>query len=150
MSKECGTCTKCCDGTLFGVVKGHKMYPGKPCFFLQNNKCSDYENRPMYPCKKYECLWLSDPDVPDFMKPENANVIVDIEKFENTEYMTLTKCNEEYSKEVLNFCIDYAKRKNILFIWNNEKNEAKFMGDQELFLRIYNLNKNKKEYFDNY
>ena len=32
VKKECGTCTKCCEGWLGANIKGHEMYPGKPCF----------------------------------------------------------------------------------------------------------------------
>lgn len=139
MSRQCGSCTKCCDGSLAGVVKGHVMYPGKPCFFLEiGGVCKDYENRPVSPCKEYECLWLKDPSVPDFMKPENANAIVDLEKHKNKWYLRLNKTEKTYGSEILTYAINYAKSKNISFIWVDEYNRFNYIGEEEFCMDILN------------
>lgn len=149
MSKQCGTCTKCCDGTVAGIIRGHKMFPGKPCFFLEKNGCSDYENRPKYPCKIYKCLWLEDDSVPDFMKPENAGVIVDIETFCGKQFIKITKPNGQNIDKVIQYAQKYAIEKNISLIWfENETNVVNYFGDEELCLSIIeqtnNRNKNLK------
>ena len=60
MLRQCGTCTKCCEGHLVGTINGKEMYPGKPCYLLQIGKgCSDYENRPEEPCKAFNCQWIT-------------------------------------------------------------------------------------------
>lgn len=138
-SKECGTCTSCCDGTLAGVVKGHIMYPGKPCFFLEiGGRCGDYKNRPQYPCKEYKCLWLHDPSVPDFMKPENANAIVDLEKHKGKWYLRLNKTSTPYSSEVLTYAINYAQSNNINFIWSDQNGGFNYVGDRDFCMDILN------------
>lgn len=75
-SRECGTCTACCEGWLRGTVHGHKMYPGKVCHFLGCNGCTDYDNRPQDPCKNFECVWFKNDIIPEWMKPELSKVII--------------------------------------------------------------------------
>ncbi|HEY5682465.1 MAG TPA: SEC-C metal-binding domain-containing protein, partial [Sulfuricaulis sp.] len=29
--RHCGTCTACCDGWVRMNIRGHEVYPGKPC-----------------------------------------------------------------------------------------------------------------------
>lgn len=77
-SKECGTCTACCEGWLKGVVRGHEMYRGKACHFLGCNGCTIYKDRPQEPCRNFECVWLKDEKgvIPEWMKPELSKVII--------------------------------------------------------------------------
>jgi hypothetical protein len=79
-SRECGTCTACCEGWLHGVVRGHEMNRDKKCHFLgcKNTRCSIYEERPQEPCKNFNCVWLEDKEhkLPEWMKPELSKVIL--------------------------------------------------------------------------
>ena len=140
MSKECGTCTKCCDGTVAGVIKGHKMFPGQPCFFLGKGGCNDYENRPKHPCKIYQCLWLSDPNVPDFIKPENAGVIVDTEIHKGKKYLKITKPKNNINiDKIIKYATEYAIKNNMSLIWfKNESDEVSYFGDEQFCLEIIN------------
>jgi len=135
--KECGTCTRCCDGTISGDVKGHLMYTGKPCFFLEiGGTCTDYENRPLHPCKVYKCLWLEFEDVPDYIKPENANAIIDIDIYKGKKYLRLTRSNNDYPSDVLTYAINYAKYNNLPFIWNDNLGAINYLGDEKLCREI--------------
>ena len=140
MKKECGTCTKCCDGTVAGVIKGHKMFPGKPCFFLGDNGCNDYKNRPIFPCRMYQCLWLSDESVPDFVKPENSKAILDIEEFENVKYLRINKGAEKYNESLIEYAKDYANKNNLTLIWTDNNNVQNFIGDKGLVDKIQKHN----------
>lgn len=52
------------------------MHPGKPCFFLADSKCTDYEGRPNT-CKSYNCAWKSEPETfPEWMRPDRTGVII--------------------------------------------------------------------------
>ncbi len=74
--RSCGTCTKCCEGWLSANIRGHEMHPGKPCFFLADGKCTDYEGRPNT-CKSYNCAWKSEPETfPEWMRPDRTGVII--------------------------------------------------------------------------
>lgn len=120
MSKECGTCTACCEGSLHGKVNGHEMSPGVPCFFLDKG-CTIYETRPTEPCRSYQCLWLSIDDCPDYVKPEQSGLILDIftklDPFER--YVRITRIREDYSKEAITWAIEYAKKNGMYHRYNN-------------------------------
>ena len=75
-NRSCDACTSCCEGWLSANIKGHEMYPGRPCFYLAENKCTDYEDRPAT-CKSYNCAWKLEPDVfPEWMRPDLSGVII--------------------------------------------------------------------------
>ena len=148
MKKECGTCTKCCDGTLTGIIRNIPMYPGKPCFLLKENGCSDYKNRP-YQCVGYKCLWLKDPEVPDFMKPENAKAIVDIETINGIKYLRLTKSEEQYSYEILEYALKYAEKNDLPFMWTDGENKINFVGDYKTYHLIISHNQDNYNDFLN-
>jgi uncharacterized cysteine cluster protein YcgN (CxxCxxCC family) len=143
MSKECGTCTRCCDGTLAGDVRGHAMYPGKPCFFLEiGGACGDYENRPHSPCKEYKCLWLTYEEVPDYIKPENANAILDLEQHKGKWYLRLNKTETPYLADVLAYGINFAQQNNLSFIWTDNQGNFGYLGDREFCYDIVSTNAN--------
>jgi hypothetical protein len=102
--RECGECTKCCDGWLAGNIKGHQMYPGQPCFFVTKNGCSDYENRPQEPCKKFECLWKSQPDIfPAWMRPDLVGSILTSQKIQDIEFVYLVECGTKPDSSMLSW-----------------------------------------------
>ena len=129
MKRNCGTCTKCCDGTLEGSINGHTMKLGKPCYYLTIGKgCNIYSERPQDPCVRYKCAWLEDENIPDFMKPENSNCILDYREKNNIRYLRLVESDIPYTSEVLSWCIDYAQKNNITLMWSiNGKNH--YVGD---------------------
>jgi hypothetical protein len=106
------------------------MFPGQSCFFLEiGGVCKDYENRPDDPCKQYKCLWLQQEDVPDFIKPENANAIIDIAIFQNKKYLRLVKSYESYSPDILTYAIEYARFNKLPLIWNDSSGNFHHLGD---------------------
>ena len=87
--RECGTCTKCCEGWLLADIEpeipenrsagsigdfseahiggGCTIQPGRPCKFLNMDKdynegkgCLIPEYRPQEPCRRFICGWLGD------------------------------------------------------------------------------------------
>jgi hypothetical protein len=75
--RDCQPCTGCCDGWLQINIKGTPVYPGKPCPHSTGQGCNDYANRPIDPCVKFICGWRrEDSPLPDWMKPNEAKVIV--------------------------------------------------------------------------
>ena len=120
MSKRsCGTCTKCCEGYLQGNALGHSFYRGKPCHFLAIGKgCSVYAKRPVDPCQKYKCAWLIDENIPEWMKPELVNTIVDFREIEGEQYICLTEAGEQISSKVLTWFIHYVLKNKLNFLWH--------------------------------
>ena len=76
-ARQCGECTACCDGWVAGVIEGHEMKPGQPCFFRGANCCSIYERRPQHPCRNFVCGWLQPGSpFPDDWRPDKRGVMV--------------------------------------------------------------------------
>jgi hypothetical protein len=133
MARQCETCTKCCDGTLSGNINGHEMGFGKPCYYLTVGKgCNIYEKRPQDPCKRYECAWISDENIPDFMKPENSNCILDYKEENKIKYLRLTESTIPYTAEVLSWCINYAQSNNLNFAWSINKKSYYIKNDNSI------------------
>ena len=134
--RSCGTCDMCCNGTFsLPEINGHRPEPTKPCYFLNVvSKCTIYEDRPN-PCKSYQCLWLADESIPDFMKPENMGGILDIGKFKEYTYLQLNTNNVSYSDESMEFSKSEAdKRKMNLIIQAN--GVYSYYGDRQECLQI--------------
>ena len=109
--RECGSCTKCCEGWLNGEAYGHKFYPGQPCFFKKEGGCSIYKDRPENPCKSYKCLWLTDENIPHWMKPDQINAILTHRIEEGIGYIDVTEAGEKLRVEVLNWIVMFALNK---------------------------------------
>lgn len=128
--RECGTCTKCCEGWLAQDVRGHKMFPGKPCFFLEIGigkppGCSDYENRPESPCKTYDCTWLVNENVPDEFKPEKIGTLINFRintvstplGDKDIEYMVLVKAPNDPNPELISWAVTYCYSNGYNLTW---------------------------------
>lgn len=133
MSKRsCGTCTACCDGWLTGDIKGHEMYPGKPCFFVsQGIGCNDYEGRPENPCKTFECEWLrSEEYIPEWMKPSECGAIVTWNEVEGIMYLRVKETGVTLSSNVLSQMIGIAIPKQMNIYWEIDM-QPNFLGTEE-------------------
>jgi hypothetical protein len=118
ITKECGTCTKCCEGWLTASINGHDMFPGKPCFFLEiGNRCTIYQDRPKDPCKDFLCGWLQIEDMPKEFKPDKSGVIMNYIKNNNNPYWYLWKSPNNPTEDLLSWAISYAKKKNENILW---------------------------------
>lgn len=119
MSKRsCGNCTKCCEGWLSGQALGHSFYKGKPCHFLSIGKgCTIYSKRPQDPCVLYKCSWLTDEDIPEWMKPSEINAIVDRRTVDGISYLSVIEAGQVLDSKVLSWLIQYAIQNQLNFCW---------------------------------
>ncbi len=75
--RECGNCTACCEGWLECTVLGQEIVPGSPCRYIHEGHCSNYEQRPVSPCRDFVCAWvLADSPFPDSFRPNQLGVII--------------------------------------------------------------------------
>ena len=114
IERSCGSCTKCCDGWLSGTVNGFDFGfindKRVPCNFVEEcSGCTIYENRPKNPCKKYNCEWLTNKDIPENFKPSISNVIITKRGYK---YYEIVRAGETYNKDVKEWFIEYAKKNN--------------------------------------
>lgn len=118
LKRECGTCTKCCEGWLVGEALGHKFYLGKPCHFIAIGKgCTIYAKRPKDPCVSYKCGWLSNADIPEWMKPNEINAILDFCEIEKIQYLKVIEAGERLDSRVLTWIIQYVISNNLNLYW---------------------------------
>lgn len=102
--RECGTCTKCCEGWLTGEINFRSMYPGKPCYLVEIGKgCKDYDNRPLFPCKLFTCAWILDEEIPEEYKPEISGVIVKYIVRDGQKNIALVEAPNYASDEMIDF-----------------------------------------------
>ena len=119
ITKECGTCTKCCEGWLTASINGHDMFPGKPCFFLEiGNRCTIYEDRPKEPCKDFLCGWLQIEDMPEEFKPENCGVIMHKKENNGNPFLSITEAPLSPSAKYLSWALVYARNTNQNIMWS--------------------------------
>lgn len=118
MTRECGDCTRCCEGWLNAEIYDMKMYQGKPCHYL-GKKCTIYDNRPENPCKSYTCEWLTNEDFPEWLKPNISNVIVTKKETEDKSlnYYEIIETGKTIKSPVLNWFIHWAlkTKSNIIY-----------------------------------
>jgi hypothetical protein len=133
MGRECGTCTKCCDGWLTATIRGHDMFPGKPCFFVEQGiGCKDYENRPEDPCKTYSCFWLKNEEMPDHFKPELSGVILNFNTAEGIPYLVMNPAPEKPSPELLSWTFIHVINNDYNFKWRlNKEYQWNWIGSTE-------------------
>lgn len=116
--RNCGTCTKCCEGWLSGEALGHNFDLGKPCHFVSvGNGCSVYAKRPKDPCVTFKCEWLNNYDLPEWFKPDQINAIVKIEHINNIHYWAVIEAGEILQSRVLSWLIQYSIRNQINLAW---------------------------------
>lgn len=156
ISRECGTCTACCQGWLRGTVRGHEMYPGKVCHFLGCDGCTDYENRPQSPCKDFECVWLNNNNIPEWMKPELSKVIIKEMEYEyqihqqslgtaswvmeneasmvnKVKFWYVTEMGETISGPVLNWLVQFSLEHSIPMVYE-VGGKREFLGPPDFIL----------------
>jgi hypothetical protein len=131
MKRECGTCTKCCEGYLVGEALGHSFSSGKPCHFVAiGTGCTVYSKRPKDPCVEYKCDWLTNLDIPEWLKPNMSNVIIDQRTFENFSYLYMHEAGSVVSSKVLNWFIQYVLNNQLNAVWQIEGGEN-YIGTKE-------------------
>jgi hypothetical protein len=137
--RSCGTCTKCCEGYLPGSAHGITFYPGKPCHFVSIGKgCSSYANRPEDPCKTYKCSWISNDQIPEWMRPEYINAIIDERTVEEIPYLNVKEAGSTLNAKVLTWLIQYAMSNNLNILWEVEGSKNT-LGSSEFLNAIQNV-----------
>ncbi len=106
--RTCDGCTKCCDGWLHGQAYEHVFYPGRPCFFKSASGCSIYSDRPASPCREYECFWLAANQLPMWMRPDLANIIVTERTKDNVVYYDIEEAGQTIQSHILNWLTGWA------------------------------------------
>lgn len=122
MKRDCGDCTKCCEGYLSGEVLGKTFFRSKPCHFVAIGQgCTVYAQRPKNPCVSYKCEWLTNLDIPEWMKPNLINTIIDKRKTPSgIEYINIVEAGAVLKAGVLSNLLLYALGNKLNIAWEVE------------------------------
>lgn len=133
-SRPCGDCTICCEGWLLGDIKGHKMYPGRPCFYSCSTGCSIYANRPYDPCQTFECLWKKSPEfIPEWMRPDQINAMALTKSINGIEYIFLIECGQKLDSSVLSWFFQQMAQGKFQNFKYNIDGGSNYIGTKEFF-----------------
>ena len=133
--RECGSCTKCCEGWNVFNIQGRSVKPGTPCYFLANG-CSIYEHRPAYPCKEYNCEWMNQNKIPDEFKPSECGVIINKMMISHIDVFVFTPAPNDPSEKMIEWAKEYFKDKNWM---HYDKNGVYAFGDKNFVKMIKNI-----------
>ena len=110
-ARQCTSCTACCEGWLATDSNGIKMQPFSPCAHCTELGCAIYEQRPVDPCRGFNCSWLLDGNLlPDHMKPSKCGAIVMLNReWEGIKVVYAHPTGEKIPEKTMNwlkqFCI---------------------------------------------
>ena len=117
-TRDCGSCTKCCEGWLEATIRGYPMSPGTPCHFVQLGRgCTDYDHRPDDPCRGYRCAWLQDPAIPDALRPDRTGTILEIRAVQGMRYLMAVKAPADTTAELLRWAVGYTTHHGLQLAW---------------------------------
>ena len=111
--RSCDGCTKCCDGWLIGEAHGKPFFPGRPCHFVGKNGCTIYKSRPDNPCKSFKCEWLVNADMPEWLKPDRANIIVVDREKNGIKYWKVQEAGSKITVEAASWLIVHCLSNSI-------------------------------------
>ena len=118
------------------TINDHPVYPGRPCPHSTGKGCDDYANRPTDPCINFNCGWIAaDSPLPDWMKPENARVIV---IFNKTSWRGLpvdvaVPVGRRIPPRALNWLKDFAERNGRPLLFSEQVKEGGIFQREQLF-----------------
>lgn len=116
--RHCGTCTACCDGWVRMNIRGHEVYPGKPCPYSTGQSCSIYADRPENPCRKFICGWLKkNSPLPEDYRPDKIGVIFVILDWHGMPIYALTPAGRDPGDDLLAWTKDWSARMQRPFLY---------------------------------
>lgn len=116
--RQCGDCTKCCEGWLLADIAGEKLEPGKACSNVEVGVgCKVYKNRPAAICEDFSCYWKANEEVPEEFKPSVVNAIMHIQYIDEIPYLHITPASEDPSAMLVSWLVSHAMAKQINIHW---------------------------------
>lgn len=134
MQRNCGTCTKCCEGWLSADIYGHEMTRGNPCHFFKS-ECTIYPIRPVV-CKEFRCAWLRNEKefLPDWMRPDISKQIIMFHRLPEYEYFEIINAGEDLNLTMITWIVGEANRKGINIKYRVD-NQVFFVGS-DMFKKL--------------
>ena len=117
-ARQCGSCTKCCDGWVEGDIRGHRMHAGQACHFLEAGACSIYAERPESPCRSFVCAWLQlGSALPDHFRPDRIGVIAVGTRWRQAPALILVSAGNDPDEATLDWMRQHAQHTRTPFFY---------------------------------
>jgi len=135
-TRECGECTRCCDGWVEGEIGGHRMHPGQACHFLDAGACTIYDQRPQSPCRSFVCAWLMPGSpLPEHFRPDRIGVIVVPTRWRGAPAFILVPAGNDPDPAMLDWLRGYAQTARLPFFYS-QRGERYGFGPPEFQLEM--------------
>ncbi len=126
-TRQCGSCTACCDGWVKGVIDGHEMKPGTPCHFRGESCCSIYATRPQDPCKNFMCGWIEAASpFPEQFRPDRIGVIIVRKQWRGRAAYVLTSAGRDPDEAILAWMRAFSVRNALPFFYEQSREWTAF------------------------
>ena len=116
--RACDGCTQCCEWPT-AEAYGFKFGNGLACTFLKGSGCGIYECRPNG-CRAFQCHWKTELSVPEWLKPNNSNVIMGEEQIAQYRYISVLYAGKPM-KSVFDWMTEQSKLGVNFLIWNTKE-----------------------------
>lgn len=119
------------------TIQGHEVFPGHRCPHSTGHGCDDYTNRPQDPCVSFNCGWVvRDSPLPDWMKPNNAKVIVIFNKtvWNGLPVDVAVPVGRRIPGRALNWLKDFAQRNGRPLLFSEQVKEKGMYTREQLFM----------------
>jgi hypothetical protein len=130
-NRSCAGCTACCDGWASGTAHGHSFYPGKRCHFVGELGCTIYEDRPENPCKSFRCMWLTNTNLPMWLKPNLSGALIAEEELQGIKFITVKEMGKKIDSAVLSWLVQAQQNKVIENIKYEVNGGWNFLGTKD-------------------
>ncbi|HPE79713.1 MAG: hypothetical protein R3E46_14090 [Sedimenticolaceae bacterium] len=117
-------------------IQGHPVHPGRPCPHSTGKGCDDYANRPQDPCINFNCGWVvGESPLPDWMKPDNAKVIVIFNKitWHGLPVDVAVPVGRKIPPRALNWLKDFSQRNGRPLLFSEQIKENGRFTSRQLF-----------------
>ena len=119
--RECGPCTACCEGWAEGEIRGHRMFAGQHCHFLDRGACTIYEERPQSPCRSFVCGWLAPGSpFPEAFRPDKVGVIIVPKRWHDGPAYVLLSAGNDAGPQMLQWMQAYARSSGAPFYYQRD------------------------------
>ncbi len=99
-------------------IRGHDVFPGKPCPYSTGHSCSIYADRPENPCRKFVCGWLEkNSPLPEDYRPDKIGVIFVILDWRGIPIYALTPAGRDPGDDVLEWTREWSARTQRPFLY---------------------------------
>lgn len=120
--RECGDCNLCCK--ILNIPE-YNAPSGTMCEHCTDKGCGIYEERHDI-CKGFSCLWLSQPQIPESLRPDKSGVLFELPAGSMTYIGHIIKEEAIENQEVLLMVEKITQAGHPVMLYQKENNKKLF------------------------